>query len=174
MGNINRLAADFSNIHHCISLSNDPISGNTAYMTDITKTYHISDAKHPLHISLLNLLMLEMEYCSFRLTSIPCLLMPWLLKSPVHQHTLYCLCRIENIYHCSKVNFFDLGQANSMRWFKMWISIVISKPIQQLTMSLMLISFVIFKPIQQLTMSCVMPLLNISIENWPSDHIIQV
>ena len=35
--------------------------------------------------------------------SIPCLLMHWLLKSPVHQQTWYWLCRIENMYCCSRV-----------------------------------------------------------------------
>ena len=36
--------------------------------------------------------------------SIPCLLMPWLLKSLEHHQAWYWLCRTDNIYCCSRVN----------------------------------------------------------------------
>ena len=35
--------------------------------------------------------------------SIPCLIMPWLLKSPEHQQTWHWICRTENMYCCSRV-----------------------------------------------------------------------
>ena len=44
----------------------------------------------------ITLLMLEMEYSCFG-GPIPCLLMPWLLKSPEHQHAWFCQCRIGNM-----------------------------------------------------------------------------
>ena len=53
--------------------------------------------------------------------SIPRLLMPWLLKSPEHQQAWYWLCRTDNMYCCSRVNFISLGQANPKIQFKMWI-----------------------------------------------------
>ena len=53
--------------------------------------------------------------------SIPCLLMPWLLKSPDHQLAWYWLCRIDIIYCCSRVNFIYLGYAKSKMWLKHWI-----------------------------------------------------
>ena len=53
--------------------------------------------------------------------SIPCLLMPWLLKSPDHQQALYWLSRTDNTYCCSRVNFLHLGKTNSKIRFKMWI-----------------------------------------------------
>ena len=55
------------------------------------------------------------------LKSIPCLLVHWLLKSPMHQQAWYWLCRTDNIYCCSRVNFIYLGQAKSNIGFKMWI-----------------------------------------------------
>ena len=39
------------------------------------------------------------------LGSIPCLLMQWHLKSPVHQQARYWMCRTDNMYCCSRVNF---------------------------------------------------------------------
>ena len=68
----------------------------------------------------LTLLMLETEYSGFW-GSIPCLLMPWLLKSPGHQQAVYWLCRTDDMYCCSRVNFIYLGQAKSKIQFKMWI-----------------------------------------------------
>ena len=53
--------------------------------------------------------------------SIPCLLMPWLLKSPEHQHAWHWLCRTDNMYFCYRVNFIYLGHAKSKTWFKIWI-----------------------------------------------------
>ena len=53
--------------------------------------------------------------------SIPCLLMHWLLKLPVHQLAWHWLCRADNLYRCSSVNFIDLSQTNSRMRFKMWI-----------------------------------------------------
>ena len=53
--------------------------------------------------------------------SIPCLLMHWLLKSPVHQQAWYWLCRTDNISTYSRVNFIYLGPTKSKIWFKMWI-----------------------------------------------------
>ena len=52
---------------------------------------------------------------------IPCLLMHWLLKSPEHQQAWYWLCRTDNMYCCSRVNFISLGQANPKIQFKIWI-----------------------------------------------------
>ena len=76
------------------------------------------------------LLMLEMEYSSFS-RSIPCLLMPWLLKSPEHQQTRYWLCRTDNICCCATVNFPLHG----------------SSQIQDMIQN-MIISFIIFKTIK--------------------------
>ena len=56
--------------------------------------------------------------------SIPCLLMPWLLKSPEHQQAWYWLCRTNNTYHCFRVDFIYLGQAKSKIWFKMQIHLL--------------------------------------------------
>ena len=69
--------------------------------------------------SILTLSML-MEY-SGSVGSIPCLLMPWLLKWPEHQQARYWLCRTNKMYCCSRVNFIDLGQAKSKIRLKMWI-----------------------------------------------------
>ena len=78
---------------------------------------------------LLTLLMLEMKFSGWRSWynckavlwlwnrnkfkpsilasgSIPCL--PWLLKSPEHQQAWYWLCRTDNLYCCSRVNYFYL------------------------------------------------------------------
>ena len=55
----------------------------------------------------------------FRLCgSIPCLLMHWLLKSPVHNQAWYWLCKTENMYFCYRINFIYLGQAKSRIRFK--------------------------------------------------------
>ena len=51
---------------------------------------------------------------------LPCLLMPWLLKSPEPQEAWYWLCRTDNIYCCSRVHFTYLGEAKFKIWFKMW------------------------------------------------------
>ena len=53
--------------------------------------------------------------------SILCLMMPWPLKSPEHQQPWYWLCRTDNMYCCSKVNFTYLGQAKSKILLKMWL-----------------------------------------------------
>ena len=50
--------------------------------------------------------------------SIPCLLMPWLLKSPEHQQAWYWICRTDNMYCSTRVNFIYLGQAKPKRQFK--------------------------------------------------------
>ena len=71
-------------------------------------------------LSKLTLLMLETEYSGFG-GSIPCLLMHWLLKSSVHQQAWYQLCRTDNMYCCTGVNFIYLGQTKSKIGFKMWI-----------------------------------------------------
>ena len=52
--------------------------------------------------------------------STPCLLMPWLLKSPEHQQACHWLCRTD-MYCCSKVNFIYSRQTISKIWFKMWL-----------------------------------------------------
>ena len=52
---------------------------------------------------------------------IPCLLMPWLLKSPEHQQAWYWLYRTDNMHFCSRLNFTYLGWAKSKIWFKMWL-----------------------------------------------------
>ena len=59
----------------------------------------------------------------FRLwwVSIPCLLMPWLLKSPEHQQVWYWLCRTVNMYCYSTVNFTNFGRAKFKMQFKMQI-----------------------------------------------------
>ena len=69
---------------------------------------------------MLTLLIMKTEYSVLR-GSILCLLMHWLLKSPVHQHTWYYLCRTDNIYCCSRVNFILMGQVKSKIRFNMWI-----------------------------------------------------
>ena len=53
--------------------------------------------------------------------SIPCLLMYWILRLPEHQQAW--LCRTDNVYCCSRVDFIYLGQAQSEILFKMWIYI---------------------------------------------------
>ena len=53
--------------------------------------------------------------------SIPCLLIPWLLKSPRHQQAWYWLSRTDSMYCCSRVNFTYLGHACSKIQFKMQI-----------------------------------------------------
>ena len=53
--------------------------------------------------------------------SMPCLLMPWLLKSSEHQLACYWLCRTDDMCCCSRVNFICLGHVISKIWFKMWI-----------------------------------------------------
>ena len=53
--------------------------------------------------------------------SIPCMLMPWLLKLPEHQQVWYWLCSTDNIYCCPRVNFTYLGRAKSKIWLKMWM-----------------------------------------------------
>ena len=53
--------------------------------------------------------------------SIPCLLMPWLLKSPEHQQAWYWPCRTDNMHCYSRVNFIYLGPTKSQISPKMWI-----------------------------------------------------
>ena len=53
--------------------------------------------------------------------SIPSLLMLWLLKSPELQQAWYWLCRTDNMYCCSKLNFIYMGQAKSEIWLQMWL-----------------------------------------------------
>ena len=53
--------------------------------------------------------------------SIPCLLMHWLLKSPEHQQAWYWLCRTDNMYCCSRVNFIThivVPELISSTWLK--------------------------------------------------------
>ena len=64
--------------------------------------------------------------------SIPCLLMHWLLKVPMHQQAWYWLCRTDNMSCCSRLNFIFLGQAKSKTRFKMWIYILQTLTIQQM------------------------------------------
>ena len=52
--------------------------------------------------------------------------MLWLTKSPEHRQAWYWLCRTDNLYWFSRVNFIDLGQANSKIRFKMWIHLLSS------------------------------------------------
>ena len=66
----------------------------------------------------MTILMLETEYSGFP-GSIPCLLMPWILKSPEHQKAWYWLFRTDNIPCCSRVNFIYSGQAKPQLRFKM-------------------------------------------------------
>ena len=56
-----------------------------------------------------------------RCGSIPFLLMPWLLKSPEHQQTWYCQCRIGNMKGYSFVNLVFCTWTNSKIWYEMWI-----------------------------------------------------
>ena len=53
--------------------------------------------------------------------SIPCLLMHWLLKSPVHQQASYCLCGTDNIYFCSRLISSTWVELKSKIRFKMWL-----------------------------------------------------
>ena len=55
------------------------------------------------------------------LESIPCLLLPLLLKSPGHQQAWYWLRRTDNMHCCSTVTFIYLGQAKPKIRLKMWI-----------------------------------------------------
>ena len=50
--------------------------------------------------------------------------MPWLLRSPMHQQAWYWLCRTDNMYWWSRVNFIYLGQAKSKIRFKMWLHLM--------------------------------------------------
>ena len=77
-----------------------------------------------LGLNELTLLMLEMEYSCFGGQYHPCLLMPWLLKSPGHQQACNWLCRTANMYCCSRVNFIYLCKAKSKIQFKMWIYVL--------------------------------------------------
>ena len=52
--------------------------------------------------------------------------MPWLLKSPEQQQVWYWLCRTDNMYSCSSINFIYLGWATSKTRFKMWIQCISS------------------------------------------------
>ena len=61
------------------------------------------------------------------LRSIPCLLMYWLLKAPVHQEACNWLCRTHNMHCYSRINFIYLGQAKSKIWFKIQMSFIILK-----------------------------------------------
>ena len=72
---------------------------------------------------------------------IPCLLMHWLLKSPEHQQAWYWLCRTDNIYCCSRVNFIYWGQTNSKIQIKMWISFIIYKTIQHVKLEFVVVLF---------------------------------
>ena len=60
------------------------------------------------------------------LKSIPCLLMPWVLKSPGHQKVWYWLCRTDNMFNCSRLNFIYLGPAKSKIRFKIWLYLLSS------------------------------------------------
>ena len=53
--------------------------------------------------------------------SIPCLLMPWLLKSPGHQQAWYWQYKIGNMYSCSIVNLVFFCRTKSNIWYKMWL-----------------------------------------------------
>ena len=46
--------------------------------------------------------------------SVPCLLMPWLQKSPEHQQAWYWLCRTDSVYCCFRVNYTPLQR--SWKW----------------------------------------------------------
>ena len=60
--------------------------------------------------------------------SIPCLVTPWIEKSPDHQQALYQPCRTGNIYCCPRANFAYLDLAKFKIWFKMWyISLAVFK-----------------------------------------------
>ena len=65
------------------------------------------------------------------LGSIPCLLMPWFVKSPEHQQAWNWLCRTD-MYCCSRVDLIYLGQAKSKIWFKTLIYYL--WPLKQLCM----------------------------------------
>ena len=65
--------------------------------------------------------------------SIPCMLMHWLLKSPEHQQVWYWLCRTDNMYCCSRVNFIYVGEKESKILFKM--SIYLLQSSKQFSMS---------------------------------------
>ena len=111
-----------------------PLLGSGPWKSDLLLLLHASDQrvthlKQTAHYDNIShydtLLMLETEYSSFG-GSIPCMLMPWLLKSPVHQQARYWLCRMD-MYFCSSVNFIYLDQAKFKMQFKMWISFIIFK-----------------------------------------------
>ena len=53
--------------------------------------------------------------------TIPCLLMPWLLKLPEHQQAWYCQYMIGNTLGCSIVNFVFFCWTKSKMWYEMWI-----------------------------------------------------
>ena len=81
----------------------------------VTAAYHQERCSRRWHhcankVVNLTLLILVTEYSSCG-GSIPCLLMPWLLKSPEHQQAWYWLCRTHGMYWCYTVNFIYLGQA---------------------------------------------------------------
>ena len=72
---------------------------------------------------MLPLLILEMEYSSFGCQYHVC----WCTGSQSHQciklnqQARYCLCKVGNMYCCSRINFMYLGQAKPKLQFKMWI-----------------------------------------------------
>ena len=53
---------------------------------------------------------------------ISCLLMPWLLKAPVHLQVQYWLCRTDNMYWCSRVN--SLGPSDAIWHCRSWSTLV--------------------------------------------------
>ena len=68
--------------------------------------------------------------------SILCLLIHWLLKSPVYWQAWYWLCKMDNMYCYSRVNFIYLDQAKLEIRFKMWIYFLWS--LKQFSMLIML------------------------------------
>ena len=74
-----------------------------------------------IYIYIIYIVMLETE-CFGSGGSIPCLLMPWLLKSTMNQEACGWLCRIDSMCHC----FRDyLGRTKSNIRFNKWIYLLV-------------------------------------------------
>ena len=56
--------------------------------------------------------------------SIPCLLMPWLFKSPAHQQTWYWQYRIGKMLGCSIVNLVFFCWIRFKIWYEMWMHVL--------------------------------------------------
>ena len=85
------------------------------YLTFVSTLTHSPQG----HVTvILTLLLLEMEYSDLEVNIMPAdALAP--IKSPERQQACYWLCRTDNMYFRSRVNFTYFGLAKSTTWFEM-------------------------------------------------------